>query len=443
MGKYLVAVENDIPGYPGLRSGPETRYPEYPGKADSGINHVYSAVRRLFYSLGLDRENFGKPRWNPLAGLISPGNTVFIKPNLETHEYGRRLSKKEGELFSVITHPSVVRAVADFAALALRGRGRIIIGDNPAIDADFSGILEAASLESLADTVSRVFEVECSVLDLRPLWCDDPDNYGIESRMTELPGDPDGEKKVNLGKASLFYGLNTQNLRGTFTDRRRTVAAHKGETQEYAFSKSIYNADVYISLPKLKTHHRFGASLNIPGLLGACSEKNLLPRWRSGYPAIGGDEYPDSITGAEKAKVKAAVALEKILPGKAKMMMLPGRYRGAWEGNDTAWRTAADLYLCMLNKTRKFFSVIDGVLAGEKDGPFLTDTKYAGALLASTNLLAADYAAARLMGLKTEKIKYLAALMERLKMAAGDIEIIGEPAPLGFLPPEFWPGLAE
>ncbi|MEI7905186.1 MAG: hypothetical protein WCI43_07215, partial [Candidatus Firestonebacteria bacterium] len=120
-----------------------------------------------------------------------------------------------------------------------------------------------------------------------------------------------------------------------------------------------------------------------------------------------------------------------------------GRYRGAWEGNDTAWRTAADLYLCMLNKTRKFFSVIDGVLAGEKDGPFLTDTKYAGALLASTNLLAADYAAARLMGLKTEKIKYLAALMERLKMAAGDIEIIGEPAPLGFLPPEFWPGLAE
>ena len=444
MSKYIVAIENDIPGYPGLNSGPEVRYPEYPGKADGGINPVYASVRKLLFSLGLDRDNFGKPRWNPFGGLISPGNTVFIKPNLETHEYGRKTSKKEGELFSLITHPSVVRAVVDYAAIALKGKGRIIIGDNPAIDTDFSKLLEATRLESIADTVSRVFEVECSVLDLRPLWCEDPDDYGIESRMQELPGDPDGEKTVNLGKESFLYGIDPVHFRGAFTDRTGTIAAHRGETQEYAFSRSIYNADVFISIPKLKTHHKSGTALNIYGLFGACSKKNRLVRWKTGYPEIGGDEYPDNITQAEKTRVKAAIALEKVLPGKAKMMSLTGRFRGAWEGNDTAWRTAADLYLCMLKRDRKYFSVIDGVLAGEKEGPFLNDTKCVGVLMASSNLLAADYAGTRLMGFDVSKVKYLKALMERLNVREEDIELrpsITEN--LGFLPPDFWPGLVN
>ena len=45
--------------------------------------------------------------------------------------------------------------------------------------------------------------------------------------------------------------------------------------------------------------------------------------------------------------------------------------RGAWDGNDTIWRMVVDLYSIILkNGPRKFFSVIDGVIGGESNGPF-------------------------------------------------------------------------
>ena len=152
--------------------------------------------------------------------------------------------------------------------------------------------------------------------------------------MISQPGDPFGTVEVNLGKDSLLYGIDPTRFRGVFDERDETVTSHTGETQLYTFARSLYDADVYISIPKMKTHQKVGATLNLKGLVGTISNKNQLVHWQVGYPEIHGDEYPtkEAWEAGQTAKVT---------------------HRGAWPGNDTIWRMVVDLYKSMLRKRRK------------------------------------------------------------------------------------------
>src|SRR5204862_2815088 len=125
------------------------------------------------------------------GGFIRPGDRVFIKPNLVTHEF-RRSCGREGDLDAVVTHPAVVRAVADYAAKALRGRGEIVIGDNPSIDCDFDRLDKALGLTALGAAVAARTGLTVRVLDLRPLRTDRLEDYGLRSRTTMQDGDPEG-----------------------------------------------------------------------------------------------------------------------------------------------------------------------------------------------------------------------------------------------------------
>src|SRR5258708_24158612 len=105
--------------YPGVAPfHPDAAYPEYPfGGAAVGkeSNLVYDGVRRLLRDLGYDSAAFGTASWNPLASIVEPGMCVVIKPNfvLSHHADGH-------DLFSIITHPSVLRAVMDYVWIALK-----------------------------------------------------------------------------------------------------------------------------------------------------------------------------------------------------------------------------------------------------------------------------------------------------------------------------------
>src|SRR5437867_1517956 len=117
---------------------PSERFPEYRFREFSiEANTVYAAVRELFKTLLLDRDNYGLKEWNPLGEIISPGNQVVIKPNfvMDHHYTG-------GDYNSVVTHGSVIRAIMDYVAIALQGEGQIIIADAPMIDNDFNRIVQ-------------------------------------------------------------------------------------------------------------------------------------------------------------------------------------------------------------------------------------------------------------------------------------------------------------
>lgn len=340
------------------------------------LDAVKATLRKCFDDLEL-------PQINPLGRLIKPGDKVFIKPNWVASRW-RESCPHRDTLYCVITHPHVIEAVADYVAEALQGEGQIMIGDNPSIDADFSELMKFTEMEQIKEK----YDVPVSIIDLRPLVCDDLKNYGKKHLMVEQPGDPSGKIEVNLGKDSLLYGIDPTRFRGVFDEREETIASHTGENQLYTFARSLYDADVYISIPKLKTHQKVGATLNLKGLVGTISNKNQLVHWQVGYPEIHGDEYPskEAYEAGQQAKVK---------------------HRGAWPGNDTIWRMVADLYQGMKRKNRRYFTVVDGILAGEGQGPFCPTSKYANTIIAGEDLLATDCVAARYMGLNPEKMKYL------------------------------------
>ena len=346
------------------------------------LEAVKSTLRSCF-------DDLGYPQNNPLGSIVHPGDKVFIKPNWVASRWRASCPHKDS-LYCVITHPHVIEAMADFVAEALQGKGEIIIGDNPSIDADFKELMEFTEIERIKDK----YEIPVQIVDLRPLVCDDLKNYGKKYLMVAQPGDPAGKVEVNLGKNSLLYGLDPTRFRGVFDERDETVASHTGETQLYTYAKSLYDADVYISIPKLKTHQKVGATLNLKGLVGSISNKNQLVHWQVGYPEIHGDEYPskEAYEAGQKAKVK---------------------HRGAWPGNDTIWRMVGDLYQGMKMKNRKYFTVIDGIVAGEGQGPFLPTSKNANTLIAGEDLLATDVVAVRYMGMNPEKISYLKYFLDK------------------------------
>jgi hypothetical protein len=112
---------------------------------------------------------------------------------------------------------------------------------------------------------------------------------------------------------------------------------------------------------------------------------------------------------------------------------------GNWHGNDTAWRMTADLARIILyadregkireTPQRRFFSIVDGIIAGESEGPLASTPKLCGVLLGGDNLLAVDLVGTRLMGFEWRKVKYLKWLVEEspqpldIKFPADDIEI--------------------
>lgn len=346
---------------------------------------VNRALDEVFRSLDMDPGN-------PFAGLVRPGERVFIKPNWVASRW-RASCPHVDNLYCVITHPAVIEAVADRVARALQGKGEIIIADNPSIDADFEELMAFTGIRRLESK----YDVPCRIYDLRPLVCKDLKDYGKRWKMSPQPGDPNGEVEINLGRESLFYGVDPKLFRGVFDEREETIAAHTGETQLYTVSRSLYEADVYISVPKLKTHQKVGVTLNLKGQVGAMTRKNQLVHWRIGSPETGGDEYPDreSWEKAQHAKVT---------------------HRGAHPGNDTIWRMVVDLYKALRTRERKYFTVIDGILAGEGQGPFCPTSKHANVLIGGGDFLLADIVATRYMGIDPMKIRYLEYFIRKEKI---------------------------
>lgn len=408
---------------------PSAEYPEYPFKDhfSSRQNLVYDGVRQLFFNLEFDREHWGTSQWNPLGHIIKPGMTVVIKPNfvLSKHAEGK-------DIFSIITHPSVLRAVVDYCWIVLKGEGKIIIADAPQYNCDFSELLEETKLDEVCDFYSQFSGPKVEFLDLRNYWSK---TRHFPSCIRKLPGDPQGHIVVNLGsKSALCNHPHPERFYGAVYHRSELTSHHSGQIQEYELSRTALCADVIISVPKLKVHKKVGVTLNLKGLVGMCTNKNFLLHYTLGSSLEGGDQYPAGLfTAAEEALIKIerwmydnflarrSIILEYIhriaywLHG---AFIRPFGWKvseekrlldaGNWYGNDSAWRMVVDLFkaLCFADKEgtlhptrqRRLFSIIDGIVGGENKGPLIPEPKPAGVLIGGENFLAVDLVATRLMG---------------------------------------------
>ena len=139
----------------------------------------------------------------------------------------------------------------------------------------------------------------------------------------------------------------------------------------------LLDADLVVSMPKLKTHHWVGATLSLKNMFG------VVPGVVYGWP-------------------------KNVLHH---------------HGID---RSIVDLWTTL----RPGFAIVDGIVGMEGDGPIMGTATPAGVLIMGTQLPAVDATAARIMGLDPERMGYLAACARQGgTIAASRLEHRGDPPP--------------
>jgi uncharacterized protein (DUF362 family) len=166
-----------------------------------------------------------------------------------------------------------------------------------------------------------------------------------------------------------YVDLNTDDIR--LTKLKSSFTYFK----ELYLPETLYNADLLVSMPKLKTHHWAGVTLSLKNMFGV---------------------VPGSVYGWPKNALHWAGIVGSILDINSSLP-LPR------------------------------FAIVDGIVGMEGNGPLQGQQKKSGVLIFGNDLVAVDATAARLMKIEPRKVKYLdlaAAFLGNLSYE--QIEQIGE-----------------
>ena len=369
---------------------PSIAYPEYLFKEDisNKTNDVYEMIRTGFYMLGFDKENFNTPNWNPLKDKIKPGDNVLIKPNMVLHSNISGCGEE-----CLYTHPSLVATIIDYALIALKGTGKIIVGDAPLQECNFEKLIDESGYRNLIDYYKKK-KIDIELVDFRNVKT-------YEKNRLHYLQEEEGDKGVvvQLNENSVFYGTEDEkikNLRITNYDPRILQKHHNATKHEYNVSKYVLDADVIINMPKPKTHRKAGVTISLKNLVGINANKEYLPHHSLGSVEEGGDAYSNKNYYLSKANeildlrnelvhnkdmdiASLAEKLYEVLLNKGKKISDEKYWEGSWYGNNTIWKTITDLNRILLYadkngiiqdyKQRKLFIVGDMIVSGQKEGP--------------------------------------------------------------------------
>lgn len=399
---------------------------------------------KLYTNCSYD-ENYITEKINETGLLdgIKPGIKVVLKPNLV-----QQSRDQDTDWDYVITHPVVISSVMNVVLSKLNGEGEIVIADAPMTPTRFGELLAHYPVNKWEDQCKN-HGIKFSIIDLRDEeWFNAPN--GIILKASPLPGDPLGKLVYDLqDDASEFYNksVGAQGYYGADYNIKETNDAHNGHNNKYSVSKTVMTADFIINIPKLKSHKKAGITCCLKNLVGINTNKNLLPHHTSGTRAQGGDQFSDSnmqrnlessvTVIAKKIVHKFKFLTPLLVPLKNMAIKVWGDNKktprsGGWYGNDTLWRTILDLNKILLygkpDGTLKpddyslkmpYVAIVDGILAGDGNGPLSPDKVEAGFLLMGANPAAIDYVAAKVIGFDYKKIPSLAnaSLCKKYKIA--------------------------
>jgi|SRR5579864_1525206 len=439
MNPTIAISRSAAKGYPNPPFDPPALLPEFARtniRRVDATNEVYAAVRNMLALLRLDERNFGTPEWNPLGAYIRPGDKVVIKPNLVLHEFGARKGAN-----CLTTHGSVIRAVLDYVYLAAGPEGRITIADAPLQGADFSRVVADACLAQIQEFYRDNLKCEVKVIDLRQVHAVIDEQSSLIRRVEHLTGDPLGYCEIDLGDSSQLNevdGSHPRYIVGDY-DAAVTNVRHRSPKHSYVVSRSVLDADAVICVPKLKTHSKTGVTVCLKNMVGIIGSKDCLPHHREGKTNQGGDEFPADYPSRWLFSARAHALLQGRVPVPVWQFMrrCAGTFLGAgtpsngngkhsnffpsggWHGNDTIWRTVDDLNRILFfyspsqgaiqrQQQRRYFAVVDGIVAMEGNGPLRGTPRDAGVILGGDDPLALDIVAATLMGFDWTRIRLLA-----------------------------------
>lgn len=432
-----VAIAHHISKYNDNRAfSPDHEYPEYPfdtsylnnsSKNETATFDSYAAVRDVFLRLGMDTQNYGTKSWNPLGDLIKPGEQVLLKPNFVLHKNGAGLGTEQ-----MVTHGSLIRAALDYVSIALDSKGIVTIADSPVQSCNFRKAIQISGMNQILDFFAEYSDVEVNLVDLR---ASEFVTHGLgRYKARRLPGDGRGYTVIDLKDASEHADVvdGCETLRVTNYQTEAMLKHHNKDKHEYEVPNTVLEADVIINLPKLKTHELAGMTCSLKNSIGACGSKAYLPHYRAGSREEGGDEYP-----AENRRKRLISRLnEELNPSRGVasqtlsvvlLLLVQATLRihpfsdphlfGRWHGNDTISRTIVDVnkLLFYADKSgvlrnhvqRKMLILVDGVVAGQAEGPLTPQRADCGVIIGGRNPVAVDLVCSRIIGFDYKKIPTL------------------------------------
>lgn len=344
---------------------------------------------------------------------------VLLKPNWVRH------SVRPKDDLCLRTNDGFLLAVLN--AFLLLKPSHITIGDAPIQGCVFERIV-TKDLARKFKELSEFYHIPIRVEDFRRRRYDIRNNI-VTSELKQL-----SEFVIfDLGKDSMLEPITrigSNQFRVTNYNPDRMAFAHIAGTHKYCISKELFNSDVVISIPKIKTHQKVGITGALKNLVGLNGDKDFLPHHRKGGSKHGGDCYP----GGSILRRFAEAALDKAnrkqntnafwywqkMSSIIWQLSLPGPEHsivGGWHGNDTTWRMVEDLnriaqYGCIngivhKDPQRNIYSICDGIIGGQGEGPLEPDPLPLGVISFTNNSKTNDRAMAKLMRFPINKLPLL------------------------------------
>lgn len=359
---------------------------------------------------------------------------IMLKPNWVKHE-----EHPEFPIAALVTDTTLIEAAIEACRQKYPRAEKITVGDVPLQTCDWAALIRQTGVDRLIEKYrgSRV-----QFLDLRrERWTP---RDGFMELDSSHPGDPLGYSEVVIDHTSLLEEVshNADSFRVSDYDPAETVSVHRKGVHRYLIAKTVLEADLFINLPKMKTHQKTGITGALKNLVGINGSKAHLVHHQLGFPAQGGDEFPDDVSRwiywqarlRERFQKRSKTVFKLLKKGWEVVKKLRGIKTvgtkenlggtfyvgsGSWYGNDSIWRMVYDLNMIILfahadggklraEPQRAVLSIMDGLIAGEGNGPLQPLPVKANALLASRNPFLIDCAMAKLMGFDVQKIRLLA-----------------------------------
>jgi uncharacterized protein (DUF362 family) len=376
------------------------------------FNHLLDRDLKDLSSVYSNLDKLGKVISETIGESLSSAQIkerkILLKPNWVKHS-------------SKITDDICLRTNDNFLLAALevileKSPSSVIIGDAPIQGCRWNETVTEILSKKIHE-LSKKYQIPVQIKDLRRATLKPLSDYVIFNLKDKSYLEP-------------ITSMERNRFRVTNYDPSKLVDSHKHGTHKYCVAKELFEADVIISMPKIKTHQKSGITGALKNIVGLNGDKDFLPHHRLGGTGFGGDCYPGksylrycSELALDMANAKRGTVAYFLWTKVASLfwrLSFPKdvhSLEAGWYGNDTTWRMVMDLNLIAFygkpdgslsdKRQRCIYSLCDGIIAGQGNGPLNPEPLPLGIVSFTDSPEINDIAMAILMGFDYRKLPLL------------------------------------
>lgn len=351
------------------------------------------------------------------------GKSVLLKPNWVRHEL------KESDYLCLRTNDNLLLCVLE--EVLMLSPSKVLVADAPVQGCVWDRMITRDFLSEIRK-LSDQYGIPVAVKDFRRTITDV--EHGTVSKDLHPMSD---YLLFDVGEKSFLEPITTSEnrFRVTCYDPDRMAEVHHKGMHKYCIAKDVFDYDVIITIPKLKTHRMAGMTNALKLLVGINGDKDYLPHHRIGSIKEGGDNYKEksllrtmankSTDAGNRRRGTHLGQLFSMLGSRLWSLSHPDiatMANAGWYGNDTIWRTVMDINIIALfgdckghiNETqqRQLFTIMDGIIGGQCDGPLHPEPSALGVIAMANNPYLMDVVAGNLYHINTDKVPLLKAAKE-------------------------------